>query len=94
MNNMEPAPYLTSGKMDDIDHVDDKASDQLASHTTIPYDRHRTAEERATALRLAQQADPGPAWGEWRNICFIFTALCTCLCGVSIAMVVVVEDPP
>jgi hypothetical protein len=40
-----------------------------------------SAEDRMTALRIAQDLDPGPSLGSWRMFCFIGYALVTCMCS-------------
>lgn len=45
----------------------------------ITVNAHMTAEERSTAMRLANEMDPGPALFSWRYIKFVLTALCVIL---------------
>jgi hypothetical protein len=40
-----------------------------------------TVEDRATALRLAHEADPGPPLGSLRHIQFVFMILVVCMCS-------------
>jgi hypothetical protein len=45
----------------------------------ININAHMTAEERSTAMRLANELDPGPALFSWRYISFLLTCLCVIL---------------
>ena len=45
----------------------------------IAINSHMTAEERSTAMRLANEMDPGPALFSWRYISFLLTCLCVIL---------------
>ena len=45
----------------------------------ININSHMTAEERSTAMRLANELDPGPRFFTWRYISFLLTCLCVIL---------------
>ena len=45
----------------------------------ININAHMTAEERSTAMRLANELDPGPPLFSWRYISFLLTCLCVIL---------------
>jgi hypothetical protein len=40
-----------------------------------------TAEDRMTALAIAQEIDPGPPVMSWRMLCFVGYVLVTCMCS-------------
>jgi hypothetical protein len=42
---------------------------------------HMSAEDRAVALRLAQEADPGHATFSYRNFVFVCIVLVVCMCS-------------
>ena len=64
-----------------VEHYDHQSDDQtMADGDTIRkpgeerFDHVLSPEERATALRLAMEADPGPDVLSWRYMLFVFTA--------------------
>lgn len=66
---------ITEGRDGDRDMDDIKRSDER------DMTHEQQAEDRATELRLAQIADPGPKLGSRANIMFCLYALVICMCG-------------
>jgi len=64
--------------LEDVDHDSDQSplDRVLAGHA-----HQMTAEDRMTALSIAQDIDPGPSWNSWRMACFTGYALVTCMCS-------------
>jgi len=75
-NNLSP-----QGSVADIDYDDKHATKEMTMHlendNEATFENRNfstmTAEDRATALRLAHEADPGPALFSYRFLCFIGT---------------------
>ena len=42
---------------------------------------HVSSEDRTAALRIAREADPGPALTSWRYMRFIMLAMVACVCS-------------
>lgn len=59
-----------------VDHDDLKGERKIGG---ITINSHMTAEERSTALRLANEMDPGPSIMSWRYIKFLLTCLAVIL---------------
>lgn len=59
-----------------VQHDEDKVDDVLK-----PDVRGTTIEDRATALSIAQKADPGLKPGSWRSIQFTLIILVACTCS-------------
>lgn len=62
-----------------VEHFDRHSDDQTVTDTMRKpgedrFDHVLSPEERATALRLAMEADPGPDILSWRYMLFVFTA--------------------
>lgn len=58
--------------VDTMATVDEKGERKIGG---ITINAHMTAEERSTALRLANELDPGPKLFSWRHVKFLLTAL-------------------
>lgn len=67
---------------DAVRHLDHTSSDDGATQQPgtlgkigdIAISAHMTPEEKAAAIRLANEADPGPSVGSWRYFKFLVTA--------------------
>lgn len=62
-------PALTGYREDDI------------NKETAVHAEHLTMEDRAVALKLAQDADPGPPAASWRMVKFTLMVLVVCMCS-------------
>lgn len=54
---------------------------EMAKATTAGSYNLTEQDERAIALKLARQADPGLSYASWRGLKFIFLALVICMCS-------------
>lgn len=74
LNNLSPHGSV----VDDVDekHTTKEHATHLERSDDMVGDAHfhtMSAEDRATALRLATEADPGPSISSWRHLCFLAT---------------------
>ena len=75
-NNLSP-----QGSLADVDYDDKHATKEMTMHlendNEATFENRNfssmTAEDRATALKLAHEADPGPGLFSYRFLCFIAT---------------------
>lgn len=69
------------------EHVEHHADNQKAPTGTLDqvlahgFGTHVSNEDRAAALKIARDADPGPAFTSWRYIRFIALAMVACVCS-------------
>lgn len=76
------------GKIDQIEHAPPnqvKADDVLHTDPTGAvmkgYVHDMSIDDRATALKLAQEQDPGPKTASWRYFQFVMMILVVCMCS-------------
>jgi hypothetical protein len=69
-------PEHYEGSLDDLPSDANPLERILAGHG-----HDMTAEDRMTALRIAQDIDPGPPIASWRMLCFTGYAMVTCMCS-------------
>lgn len=76
--NMAPHDTSPHGSVADVDYDNKHGTKDMISH--LEHDSGEvaqfatlSAEERAAALKLAHEADPGPEIASWRFACFIAT---------------------
>jgi hypothetical protein len=80
-SNMAPNNLSPQGSVADVDYDDKHATKEMTMHLENdngPTFENRnfssmTAEDRAAALKLAHEADPGPGLFSYRFLCFIAT---------------------
>jgi len=81
-SKMAPNNLSPQGSVADVDYDDKHATKEMTMHlendnNAATFDNRNfssmTAEDRATALKLAHDADPGPGLFSYRFLCFIAT---------------------
>lgn len=74
-NNLSPHESVADVDIDEK-HADKEMTQHIEGNNATFENRHfssMTAEDRATALKLANEADPGPPIASYRFLCFIAT---------------------
>lgn len=78
---MAPNNASPHGSIDDVAFDDKHAHKDATQHLEhdnggvgdVQFSHAMTAEDKAAALKMANEADPGPALSSWRHLCFLAT---------------------
>ena len=80
MASHEPKPDIQA------QHAEDQPPQKPQTGNTVDYVLSQgyinvSIEDRAAALNMARQLDPGPPLGSYRNLAFVATMMVACMCS-------------